>query len=404
MKKFIISIIFCFIIGTCYSAPSNYHEPQVSTSASKWLAGSDQFTTPLSTDMSQGGYSSPSYHLQSGTYSNQQAIDLWMARDVWEHGAIFCQIQIQAAVPITGNANYTWIDYYWMDTWKTECAKLCEPGYSGEKCDTNDEQVVCDNDYLFKQMYSLINSNGDDAKDKRLHTEEVTVLNFKNENLNGQLHQAQHIVLGINKRLSHGAIVSPIQITTTRTIDTIGSNNSTQTSQITYGKIQSVYSNGQETLLCQEGYVANKDKTNCVKAQGCEINMDNMCDGYNKSEYQESMHKLKSRNEKQCSGSGIQICRITGTCTYFECRDGYSRESENSTKCIQCETDIAHGTSTTGACLSCPTGQYFNTTTRQCAAAQKFEKPQMEKNGNTECWSIRDRDKYKTCVIGNTGV
>jgi len=428
LLKKIIAFFCCLVSCASFAdAPSTYYEPSVSKEyASKWLSGSNTYSTPLNTEMASGGY--PHLNSQLGKYDNgsynlQGAISLYAAREIYEHGAKICQVQIQAA-NAKNNDTYTWIDYYWRDNndWESQCVKLCEPGYSGDKCETSDVQVSCDNDYIFKSTYSMIQYGDDDDEGENRHTEDMSVLKFTNQkDGTPSTKQAEHIILGVTTKLTHGAIVTPIKVTATRIKKPSGggqtttysnnslgggstySNNSlgggTQTTYTNISTISSAYSNGDPTLLCQEVASGNK----CVKTEECEkINMDKMCDGYNKDKYDESMHILKSRSEQKCSDSAntIQICKTTGTCTYFECRDGLGIDPDDSTKCISCGSDIRSGITSGGVCKTCEKGEYYNTSVKDCSpAAMEINKSRMERYSGVDCWMKTDKSDYKNCVI-----
>ena len=403
MKKFIIAFCYCLITNISFAAtPNNYYEPIKSEYATKWLSGSDTYTTTLSTDMSAGGYSSSTYHIQQGTIPFRYAIDLWVAKEIYEHGGKFCQIQIQPATPTNDNiSGYTWIDYYWKNDW--ECAKLCEPGYSGDKCQTFGEQVSCDNDYILKSMYSLITSDGA----QYCHTKDMYVLDFENQkDGTPNTANATHIILGITRKLSHGAFVTPTKINSKCQINTMQTSQLEQPSYYQECYIASVYSNGQETLLCQEGYEKNESGTNCIKTPECKINMDNMCSGYSKSDYNETTHKLLSKSKPtNCTptGNGLQVCLGSQTCTYYECKDGYALENgSNNHKCIECETTAKQGITQDGVCDICGKGEFFNKTEKRCKTATPISKQQMitGPNDDKKCWLETSPKKYSNCVMG----
>lgn len=427
LLKKIIAFFCCLVSCASFAdAPSTYYEPSVSEYKNKWLSGGDTYSTPLNTEMASGGY--PHLNSQLGKYDNgsynlQGAISLYAAREIYEHGAKICQVQIQAA-NAKNNDTYTWIDYYWRDNndWESQCVKLCEPGYSGNKCETSNVQVSCDNDYIFKSTYSMIQYRDDDDEGENRHTEDMSVLKFTNQkDGTPSTKQAEHIILGVTTKLTHGAIVTPIKVTATRIKNSSGggqtttysnnslgggstySNNSlgggTQTTYTNISTISSAYSNGKITLLCQEGYVASGNK--CVKTNECEkINMDKMCDGYNKDKYDESMHILKSRSEQKCSDGPIKICTTTGTCTYFECRDGLGAAPDDSTKCISCGSDIRSGITSGGVCKTCEKGEYYDKNASDfCSPAMEINKSRMERYSGIDCWMKTDKSDYKNCVI-----
>jgi len=389
LKKFFIAIFCCFIINISFAAvPDTDFEPKISDYATKWLTGGTTYSTKLNMEMASGGYSLLQSQLDSknnGTYNTQHAIYLWAAKEIYEHGAKICQVQIQAS-----NVR---IDYYWRDNWK--CATLCEANYSGDQCQTYGEKAPCDEDIILQSEYALIKYGDDDDKDTNRHTDAMQVLKFENGTIvNSSSDYSTHVILGINKKMSHGAIVTPIEIQAISQTNTYSLNGSSYTTVNT--RITSVYSNGKETLLCQEGYIPNANNTNCVQTNECKINTNNMCDGYSKSEYTEDAYVLKAKKLQTCSG---KVCRTTGTCTYYECRDGYGLESPGSKKCINCSNN-GQGINNDGVCIQC-TGEKRFILNGECETADKeFSKSQMRQNSSSQqCWIEIDPDRYKECVI-----
>lgn len=371
MKKVIIGIFCSLICATSYA-----DGPSISNYANKWLDGyTGAYSTSLNTDAGTG------YSLLSSQISNGKGVIIYAARNIYEHGANICEVQIGTTTKE--------IEYYWKDSWP-ECVKLCEPGYSGIDCKDHDVQASCPSDYVLNSISALLVENLNNFK----HTKDMEILDSVSSGTTNV--KQEDIVLGVVKRLDHGALVSPVKITA------LAYNADTTLTTLT-----SVLSNNHTTLLCQEGYVADGDK--CVTTNDCKINMDKMCEGFSKSDYDATSHVLKtkklSNSDCQKTNNGnLKVCKTIGeTCTYFECRDGYGFKESGSKKCIECNGSLKQGITIDGMCKICDSGDIFNKSTKSCTRASDIiAREQMRGNnsGTTQCWTLTDPDKYKTCVIG----
>lgn len=397
MRKFIIAIICSFFVCRSFAgAPSGYSTPKKSTNAKTWIDNGNTYSTPLDATL-YPDLSSQLNHNATGSYINTGAIGLWVARKIYENGAYICPVQIQGMNQ--KGSWYTWIDYLWLDNgWN--CETLCKPGYSGDECNVHDERISCPNKKIFDghipYNYNLIKpADNSNNGQKRIHTQDMEVLNFTNaigDTFATALSEATHVVLGVTKMLDHGVMVAPIKI--------IGEREKVAEKNINKGKkswIKSAQSNGQDIILCQPGYAANTDKTDCVKTTECKINMDNMCVGYKKNDYDEDSQVLKIKNLKpEINDTGHIVLK---TCTYFECKPGYIK-SQNNKGCVDCSTNARQGVNKSGQCEICKGSQIFDVEQEKCTNSIPLAKGQLEHgiNGDSECWMETGSDAYKKCV------
>ncbi len=403
MKKIIVATICSFFVYQSFAgAPSGYTPPKKSINAATWIDNDDTYSTPLEATL-YPDLSSQLNHNTAGSYSNTGAIGLWVARKIYENGAYICPVQIQGMNE--KRSWYTWIDYLWLDDgWN--CETLCKTGYSGAGCKDYDERVSCPNKKIFDGYipynYDLIKfTDNSNNGQKRIHTQDMEVLSFTNatgDTSETASSEATHVVLGVTKMLDHGVMVAPIKI--------IGKREKVSETNINEYKkswITSAQSNGRDIILCQPGYAANTTNTNCVKTTECKINMDNMCEGYKKSDYDEDTQVLKIRNLKpEIDQSGGSIALKKTSCTYFECKSGYIK-IKGDKGCTDCSTNARQGVNRKGQCEICKDSQVFDTKQQKCTDSTPLTKEQL-KHGISrafDCWREMSSGDYSQCVKCN---
>ncbi|MBO7560138.1 MAG: hypothetical protein J6T27_03195 [Alphaproteobacteria bacterium] len=336
-----------------------------------------------------------------GTYDDEKAIVIDMARSIYRNGANFCTTQIQA-----GNINgreYVWLDYYKPQAErdnKLVCKTICKPGYDPDK--NCDEKIVgCNLDKTdnikFFYDYDVV---GSDKESGRIDGE-TEVFSFLNETGMGASNQpagnrlTRHVVLAIVKKLKHGVIVAPVQIEGKR-----------DKKAFYGGGIQSwvrsaKYSASNVTLLCNAGYVANTTNTDCVQDANCSTDYP-MCNGFNENEYDENKHVLKTKNNSSIGKLNIKIKSSNNTCTYFECKSGYAPEvgSSNKLDCVECPTGTKQGINKSGYCEKCGVGELFGKNSKQCKKGDPIDKEQLKRGiqRSFDCWQELGSDAYSACV------
>jgi hypothetical protein len=305
------------------------------------------------------------FNTKAGTYgtNNEGSIVGIVARDIWEHGGYFCATQIQAAwsyVDILNNRY--WIDYYDSPE-KYMCKKICESGYSGEKCETKSYNCTDTENYL-----TGLNDVQDDSlrllsgKQNGNITSKMDVLGLSN---GMGAKDSYHIVLGVIKRREHSVVVAPIRI------------------DASDNKIISAYSGDKTFVLCAPGYTQSGE--DCIPAPECDpsqIESQNWCESWNESKYNETQHKLVS---------------IDG-CKQYRCKnENYGFETWPNKKCVPCGSGKSlekKGISVNGACLDCDNeNEFYSKKEQRCVRMQKITKEKMR-----ACFMKTDPDEFKTCV------
>ena len=278
-----------------------------------------------------------------GTYDDEGAIVLALAREVYQNGATFCITQIQVA-NINGR-QYVWLDYYSDEKMNASCKTYCKPGYDPDnKCEAYTGTKCQDiTEYPFDVSGNTIIKSGGATGN---FTEEMNVFGYKNETGGGTNNQpagnqlTKHTVLGIiakDTKNGKGIKVAPLEITGKR--DKTGS-----------GGIQSwIYSikhNGNITTLCPQGYAPDSNNV-CKLGTACAdlaAPAKAMCADYING-YSSTDHEYKKN----------------GDCWEYRCKlSGYGFKSSTDKTCEQCGTDLRYGAlEETGVCTTCDVGQCF---------------------------------------------
>ena len=383
MKKFLVALCGILVVGSAMAHPDHYAEPGgKSNFGSDWNVGGN-YDTPI-TDY----YKSLVYH-KPGTYDDETAVVLVLARTIYENGGEFCTTQVQAANK--NGRQYTWLDYYDKEG-SYQCETLCKFGYdpkneceaiTSTRCDFSDQRNLFENKDLITG-----------TKEAGRITESMNVFSFANETGNGSSDKpagpqtAKHVVLGVVDVLEHGVMVAPIEITGERS----------PTGSDIHSSISSALSNGKgkNTLLCASGYVPNSSKSDCVMTPTCEqqYKLAKMCDDF-LTGFDPESHELE----------------LHGSCYEYRCNlDYYGFKGKTDRTCIACPDDARHGVNDDGVCVSCTKkGQYFDNGQKGCADdAQQISKSQMTQgkdynNTDAKCWLKQTAQEFSDCVLGPSG-
>ncbi|MBO7509285.1 MAG: hypothetical protein J6T57_03360 [Alphaproteobacteria bacterium] len=398
MRKFIVSI--CAILTTT-SAMSASREPHVVSGslATAWAVGApysqnvyNTFTSPEYFN-NKSNPSDKDLNDQEGTYGGGEgAIIGIVARKIYANGGEFCATQIQAA---NNNMNmHSWIDYYKNSF---GCMVVCKSGYQGETCD---EQVSSENTTCTTTDFSqgIFSSNvlkksqvKTSGKDTGRFTEDMDVFVHEGGYGSGDNRSSYDTLLGVVGVKAHGLVVAPVRVEGRRWGTAVFGNRS---------RIKSVYSNGHTTLLCAAGYVKQGD--DCVKSEQCKLleNLDNMCPGYNSSEYNADVHNLKTKVRP-----GLQLGGHESKCSYFECKQGYGFKNDTSKECIECSGGKNYADADTGVCKTCSEKEFVTTGSngkKTCGALPGYSKLKMQKgqneNQDRKCWMETDKFDFTECV------
>ena len=383
MKKFIIAICGVMLAGGAIGAdPEHYQEPFKKTFNSDiWkafgLEYNDSLDSSLYSDLNKqiGKISNTT----RGTHSDDGAVVLIIARDIYEHGGNFCMTQIQAA-----NENgyrYTWLEYYDYPS-KYLCEPLCIPGYYGTGCKQEGIADTCNTSELDFGEY--VKKTSGEWNDRI--TTDVKVFRFDNSVGGSDTTTAKHRVLAVTKRMSHGVIVQPVEI--------VGERYQSGTGDGKYSYIKSVHSNGQDFLLCAEGYKANNDRTDCIFADElvdkCEFESRRFCEGFSESNFKSDQHAWDIDPDENCN--------------YFVCKAGsdYAFEKQETKNCKKCATTRKQGIKD-GVCVQCHDDEVFNN--GSCDKYKQLSKHDLLDGFHNigKCWMKSDPSEYKNCVLCPSG-
>jgi hypothetical protein len=176
--------------------------------------------------------------------------------------------------------------------------------------------------------------------------------------------------------VTDGVIVAPVRIIGERTStfhNVVGGINSW---------IVSALSNGDDTLLCTNGYIPNNERTKCITNPSCStVSALNWCPGWD--DFNEEVHvEIKS-----------------GNCKKYECiEDGYGFNGINDRTCVKCDESLKSGVNSSGVCEKCKTGELFNGV--RCAVSTPMDKEQLRrgKKRSFECWRETNPMNYALCI------
>jgi hypothetical protein len=375
MRKFIIAICGIMLVGDAIARDHDQLNPTQTNVAPWWNTGESYLTSitdfyPKVADEIAG--TDGRSHDRHGTWDDEGAIIIWAAREIYEHGAKFCPVQIQAANENTYHE--VWMDYYWNEDdskWK-KCTIVCVKGYSGSKCQTRSDNECPEKLTLnipgskpftnlpdWKSLNpetTVTDANGVQTtvsvRTKNLYnkTESMTVISFKNgSGTNDSDREATHIVLGVVEKVNHGIKVAPIQV--------IGRRSKTGGGIKSW--IKSVQSNGQETLLCYKGYVPSGKE--CVKKPECGSN------------------NQTSSDEELCENENY----------------GFDKNG----KCVLCKTTKTQGVDDTGECIQCKDDDKMFKDGR-CVGYNRYDNKDLVEGIRRafDCWREMRSGDYSRCV------
>ncbi|MBQ6027569.1 MAG: hypothetical protein IJL21_03405 [Alphaproteobacteria bacterium] len=386
MRKIIVAICGMFITIISFAAPGHYATPDgTSNFGDAWHFNENatynvDIGTSFYSELSEQICKKEDCSVESGqgTYNDERAIVLDVAREIYKNGAKFCTTQIQGA-----NANgwsYTWIDYYSNSNYDNKCRVYCKPGYDPESnCDKKLSGEICDDpDYGMFNEHKIINAGkGETGR----FTKDMAVFSVDNETGSSDSNPktAKHVVLGIIKKdeSGNGVLVAPIQIIAKRAHNPIESWIYSASYQESLAAV---------TVLCPQGFqVDNSEK--CVLTPKCKQEQQDaendalpMCSGY--GHYDAMQHTIKI----QSTGGN--------KCKYYRCKESnYGFEKGSQHKCVPCgetkKSGVLHG-----ECKVCATGELFDKNeSNGCKTARKITKEKMR-----ACFMKTDPDEFKTCV------
>ena len=323
----------------------------------------------------------------NGTESDEGAVLMLVARQVKTTGAKFCVTQIQGE---NTNESDPWLGYYNPSGNVFKCFWLCMPGYGGSECSESAEsagQDLCDPTEISREAFSgyrlARNNNAPSIEDIAWMFHRWT----NGCSGNGNTYQEHESFIAVSGWLpsKHGARVASMIAWS----DRYGYSNMDSDAKITTA--------GESLVMCSPGYKPNPSGTDCepVNTTACLLSSASFCDGFARDKFNEVIHDLDS------TGSG--------NCLRYFCKDkNQAFPSLGDTSCVDCANGVKGGPHPkNGVCVTCNTGQYFDSTSGECKTARGFSKKVLqygpsEAKSTTkvteECWTITDPDTYKACV------
>ena len=332
-----------------------------------------------------GCYSSDWNSNCHGTWGDEGAVVLNIARKFNDNGGYFCPTQIQFAN--SNNKRDVWINLYKPEA-GADCRWICKPGYKGENCSTQDTGNECGTTSMknLKNATQRVTGKGSNKVSETIEIFDLL------ERWGSKSRDASITVLAIVGYYEHGVLVGRLKVTGTR--DWNG------------GDVRSwVTGTSHPTerfLLCDKGYKPNATKTDCEVSNraACGLPPDPMCSGWTQAEYQANETDLEYR----------QI----GSCFQYRCVDrNKAFPSAANRTCQDCSSGVRGGADRiTGVCKVCALGQYFDENTNECKAAVGYSRTDLQygkdktKNNtpivSNQCWTKTSPDEYKNCVAGIT--
>lgn len=358
-----------------------------------WSEKSSNLTWDIS-DYLLAGCSDPSSFTSSchGTYGDEGAIVVNIARKFNDRGGYFCPTQLQ--VGNTNGKQQVWFNFY-EPIDPAPCIWICKDGYKGDECaETDDGSDIGTKSLTLLKKGTMRTSGGSSNKVSAT----VDIFDIVERLSNTSERSTWMHVLAILKYLDHGVLVGHLWVYGTRDWGGWCCGKDIH-SWIT--KVHGETNNGREYLLCDKGYKQNADKTNCVP-----INPDAIpkpwCSGWTEQEYKAN----ETDFVKKVVGSGDSACN------QYRCSDrNKAFPNANSRKCEDCSTGVRGGADKdTGVCKRCSLGEYFDENDSQCKSALGLSKTDLQygkgksNEGKLEdqCWTKTNPDEYRCCVSKDT--
>lgn len=420
MKKFIIAICGVMLAGGAMGedVPSWLPEPN-KTNVSPWWNTGTSFSTNITDfypDVSEE-FADDEKQTRHGTYDDEGAIIIWAARKIYDHGAEFCPVQIQAA---NKNGKYwVWLDYYWIKNdgvWEN-CKTVCVKGFTGTTCGTQGVEACSTTNSsspqgggvfgrgaipeFFKNLpkwtslrpemtTSTTNSYGEtinsttnsETGDSHRHTMEMDVISYSNTyGTDDEGRKANHVVLGVVGKVAHGIKVAPIKIVGQRS----------KTGGGIKSWIKSAQSNGGGVLLCYDGYTPNSNGTACECTSG-DLSDTDWCSGW-----------TEPTDNSGNYDSYIDTTDPNNPCKKYKCIDSYGFE-EGTLTCVSCATTRTQGVNLSGECIKCnnPNEMFTNDGCKKYMRLSTLHLVDGFYNIG-KCWMKSDPSEYKNCVLCPSG-
>ena len=382
MKKFIIAICSVMLACGAMGAKESAELHKVSKDlGDKWQSNSGNFNKDLSNRFMKSWLVGETHQAGACGENDEGAGVAIIATDIFTNGngAKFCTRQIQSA----NGGGKSWIDIYDTKGYD-KCNVFCKQDHYGPRCErtqrndcdhkdyTKEFDNVMDDATVNKLLETTSTYCNDESKIKTDNTPAfVSVINKGEDDTSSYA-----IVLGVLEVKEHAIIVGPVRIDAKRKK---GSRNDSW--------ISAVSGNGNEMVLCAEGYEPNIDGTDCELSYWCS-GVTPVCSDENENLFKESLHDwgVRENNGEPCK--------------YITCKSGYGlKEGTVSKECIPCATTRTQGINADGVCEPCDNDQMFKdggckryTTTYSIQELKKGIKQAYN------CWMEARKEDYKRCV------
>ena len=375
-----VSVLFALPFGVCFAGDSNS-----TINKTGWDTGGNANNNSASNIILAGCATSNWNNTCRGTHDDEGAVVINMAREFNNNGGYFCPTQIQM-----GNSNgksRIWVNFYKPGGADPTCKWICKAGYKGENCSTPDDGVLGNTNFT-KLGQSAIN----DGSGAKLLNKTLEVFEKFEHTSNSNDRGASVTVLAIVAYYNHGVLVGRVKVSGTRDWGCIGGS-------CIKSWVTSVSAPTEKFLLCDEGYLPNSNRSDCVPASEVPKPRQ-MCDGWTEAEYAQHETEFEYRE-------------ING-CYQYRCMDrNKAFPSAANRTCQDCSSGVRGGADRiTGVCKVCALGQYFDENTNECKAAVGYSRTDLQygkdktKNNtpivSNQCWTKTSPDEYKNCVAGIT--
>ena len=316
---------------------------------------------------------------------DDKAIVVFVARNIYEHGGLFCLTQLAA----TSSATQFKISHQQPNLPKMPCMVLCEPDWDGTYCQTNLKEAAdrtdtpCDTTDIAASIDEITNKKSVYAGNDSItihwcRTGTADVQDFFHKFKINDFYE--HVIyLGATGFMQHGITAQPMLVGAVGTHD------------LTW--LSSGPAGGKTKTLCAQGFTRLSADGKCVmNSKHCGSNA--WCSGYSDSNLQKAVH------EKE----------MNGICNVIVCKDK-SLALDSEFKCreydgIQNGRCDVKGNDLYGRFVPCAAKEIFDADKCECVAAQSISKEIMKygpKGRNTDtvneqCWTKTSGEDFKACV------
>lgn len=381
--------------------------PNNSTSAISWARNTGSSAEWLSTGMCNNS--------AMFNYKDDQILLAYVATDVSAHGAKFCLTQFSAA----SWAHPQFYVYHQIPSTSVEdklkCAWYCEPGWDGDRCetqgipDTYEDMNVKDGANSVKALSLSAAFSIPECQGCLSAANRTVVLDYKKVGKREQPGKwstnayQQEIVIGATSFMDHGIKARPMLL------GAHGGHSECYNSQVDsiqtcYGEnkkytdcnarkyldrvgtsLYAATAGGTEKVLCLQGYTRD---ANCVKYEGVNGRPLTVCDRHKNLAYDPNKHS--------------KVYDFAEKCYYYQCRNNMSLYEEDNYSCSLCKNTAREGFCN-NECKICNQGECLNMETCKCGSCAAIVDRNQMKLGNNkanECWKITNTDYFRQCVTG----